>query len=152
MTATEAMSQTPTERRAKCNPALIGRLTGAGAPLVGTVYGIRQRNGCSEQSRVPFDVGTRPNRTSREATEHNGNTPSNSLQVFFSVPLLSFRKGSTGKAASHYLTVANRRNKDNEVSELNEQTTKSANRLNRDKTTSTQQSNAQATPRRRSDP
>ena len=44
MTVTEAMNQTPTERRAKCNPALIGLLTGAVAPIIGTVYGIRQRS------------------------------------------------------------------------------------------------------------
>ena len=44
MTVTEAMTQTPTERRANCNPVLIGALTGVVAPVVGTVYGIRQRS------------------------------------------------------------------------------------------------------------
>ena len=38
------MTQTPTERRATCNPILIGILTGAIALIVGSIYGIRQRS------------------------------------------------------------------------------------------------------------
>ena len=44
MAVTEAMTQTPKERRAKSNPVLIGVVTGAVAPLIGTIYGIRQRS------------------------------------------------------------------------------------------------------------
>ena len=44
MSVTEAMTQTPKERRAKSKPVLIGVLTGAVAPFIGTIYGIRQRS------------------------------------------------------------------------------------------------------------
>ena len=38
------MTQTPQERRANCNPVLIGVLTGVVAPVLGSIYGIRQRS------------------------------------------------------------------------------------------------------------
>lgn len=38
------MTQTPRERRANCNPVIIGVITGAVAPFIGTIYGIRQRS------------------------------------------------------------------------------------------------------------
>lgn len=44
MSTTQAKAQTPLERRANCNPVLIGVLTGCVAPILGTVYGIRQRS------------------------------------------------------------------------------------------------------------
>ena len=44
ITITEALTQSPKERRAKSNPVLIGVVTGAVAPFIGTIYGIRQRS------------------------------------------------------------------------------------------------------------
>ena len=44
MSATEAMTQTPKERRAKSNPVLIGVVTAVVAPFIGTIYGIHQRS------------------------------------------------------------------------------------------------------------
>jgi len=41
--ATTRTTQTPTERRANCNPVLIGILTGCVAPLIGTGFAIRQK-------------------------------------------------------------------------------------------------------------
>ena len=36
--------QTPIERRANCNPVLIGLTTGGLAPNCGTIFGVRQRS------------------------------------------------------------------------------------------------------------
>lgn len=44
MTVTQMTTQTPQQRRAACSPVLIGVLTGALAPVIAVVYGIRQRS------------------------------------------------------------------------------------------------------------
>ena len=36
--------QTPTERRAKCFPIVIGLVTGVGAPILSGIYAFRQKN------------------------------------------------------------------------------------------------------------
>ena len=38
------MRQTPTERREKCNPTLIGVFVGVASPLSSVIWGIRQRS------------------------------------------------------------------------------------------------------------
>ena len=43
-TAKKPSHQTPKERRAACNPVMIGLLIGFFAPWVGIIYGIRQRS------------------------------------------------------------------------------------------------------------
>ena len=43
-TPTKRTHQTPTERRATCKPVWIGVLVGFLNPLVGVIYGVRQRS------------------------------------------------------------------------------------------------------------